>query len=142
MAATMIEHAIRVRSIQGQPCVRVRERADKPLLLDFGRLLPPDERGYQAPETRLVIDCPWRLDSRERVVVGYFDRESVELRLNACVAKRVEAIQVFEPAFTLWVRFEGGLALWVFPDDARVLTGPPSTDVGPWMVVGRAFAGA
>lgn len=72
----------------------------------------------------LIIECPWRLQVSNEVVIGYSDciqasdrysHKSVE---NILLGKRIMNIQHFEGISDLVVEFEGSIYLELFHDSS------------------------
>jgi hypothetical protein len=112
------------------------------LLLDFGALGPPDERGSRQPDFGPVVECPWRLEDGLRVIVGSGDQDEVIApRIQACVGRRVIGTEVLTPSYTARVRFEGDLTLWIFPDDSKDYAESSEHPSCPWYLAGLAVPG-
>lgn len=130
-----------VLALKGQQCVRASAGYARTLLLDCGMLRPPDSIGYEEPEIGLVAECPWRLDSRTSVIVGSGDPEDViDSRLQICLGKTVDAVEVFPPSYTLRVALSDGLTVWVFPDDSRDFVACSEYPRSSWYVAGFAVS--
>lgn len=132
--------AIRVQQLNGEECVRAEIGYGRSLLLDFGRLHPPDSSGYQEPEKSLVADCPWRAERHAEIIVGSGDdQDGIDGKLALCVGKRVTEIAVYRPSFMLRIQMAGGVTIWFFPDDAREYAAESEYPRSAWYVTGRSF---
>lgn len=134
-----IRQAEDLRLLDDQVCVRASEGGfSGALLLDYGTLHPPDQDGYHQPDKGLVIECPWRLENSTDVIVGSGDQSDiVESRVQTCVGRRVRQIEVHPPSYMACIRFDGDLALWIFPDDSSDYTTQSEYPRNPYFVAGR-----
>lgn len=132
-----------LRSMRGQTCARAATGAGSwSLLLDFGELAPANARGYREPRYGLVVECPWRLEDRTRVLAGSGDAsETVDGAVQVCVGKRIERLTVYRPSFMLHVHFSAELSLWAFPEDTRSYAPTSDDPSSPWYVAGRVVSG-
>lgn len=124
-------------SLRGMRCSRAGIGGAGALLLDFGHIEPPDERGHQVAEKSLVVECPWRLETPRLVLAGYLDPDDLaESAAQACVGRSVDATAVFHPSFTARIELDGAFTIWVFPCEAEDYAEVGEYPSSPWFVTG------
>jgi hypothetical protein len=128
-----------LRRLNGERCIRAGIGGASALLLDFNLLNEPDETGYRLPELYLVASCPWRIETSENVIVGYFDRDEVlPDRVQICVGQTISSASVVLPSYTVRVTFSSDLTIWIFPCDSEDYALYGEYPSSPWYVGGRA----
>lgn len=136
----LVAQARALRTIHGRPCVRVGVGALTTLLLDFGKLFPPDPTGYEEPEFSVVAECPWRLETRERVIVGSGDeRETIRAKGQVLLGRHLIESSIALPSYSARIDFEGEVILWIFPDAAEDYVDEDMDPRAPWYLAGRAL---
>ncbi len=147
-----VAQARHLRALRGELCVRAKTGAYAwALLLDFGTLAPPDHRGYRQPQKGLVVECPWRIETRSAVIVASADAHVtdaagrrvqmeglIEGKIQICVGKRIARVSVYRPSFMACVQFTDDLKLWIFPEDSadyEIVSEDPRCS---WYVAGSA----
>ena len=129
-----------LRTLKGEECIRVGVSVANILILDFRMFHPPNERGYREPHICLIAECPWRLETPSKVLVGMGDEdEDIETRVQVCVGRRVTRVTVYRPSFMVRLRFSDDLSLWVFPQDSRHYESDNKELRNEWYVFGRSF---
>jgi hypothetical protein len=126
-----------IQRLRHQTCTSVGIGYASALLLDFGTPSAPDATGYREPELSLVVECPWRLETVQSVLVGSGnDDETISTVIQSLLHSQVEAIAIFQPSFTVRLNI-GTVALWIFPDDAQSYAENAEYPRSPWYVTGR-----
>lgn len=127
--------AQRLTLLEGQVCCQALV-VMQGVSLDFGHLSPPDDRGHRYGDLTLGADSPWRLEDEVTVLAGSGDENvEAERRLKVLAGKRLLATETFLPSFTLTLRFDGGLRLWLFPD-AWGWFADEAEWTSPWYIIG------
>ena len=136
----MVTQATLLGSLKGERCARAALGVGITLLLDFGELAPPDQRGYREPERSLVSETCWRLEAPDRVVVGSGDSDrAIADGVQELVGRYVVDVEFFAPSYMARVDFDGELSLWMFPDDSTAYAASAEYPSAPWYLAGRAI---
>jgi hypothetical protein len=78
------------------------------------------QRKYDS-EYALFIHCPWRIDSKSKVVCGGWDENGEMLAgLTLLTGSKVTSVSVKKPAWDLDLTFKNGLVLRVFCDSVNM----------------------
>lgn len=84
------------------------------ITMEFGRLkekTPPDRIPHGELHLWLYM-CNWRMELRDRVVVGSDDsREAIQEALDSNTFDEVQEVQVLSPSLDLVVQFRSGLKI-------------------------------
>ncbi len=133
--------AAKLRDLRGTTCVGAGTDYAFMLVLDFERIRPHGMHGVQESPYSLVCECWWRLERREDVIAGSGDEQAaIEARIAVLRGRRLEDVETFLPSYTARLAFDGGLALWIFPDDSRQLSSEGGdVDNADWYVISRAL---
>src|SRR5215470_3432642 len=122
----------RLNRLVGKPCwaIYAGKTTGSHVDIHFGQKIPrtipllgdhltQDQRFHEA-EIALYITCAWRLDGESEVICGAAEAISEDGQtsagLDVLVGKRVESVQLYEPALDLTISFEGSALLKIFCD--------------------------
>jgi hypothetical protein len=121
----MNEHSIQevLHGLVGQRCQWVDNPVGSILLIDIG---PVSAEGGETSGLRprswrhLTVECPWRLQSQDRVLCDWNDDGGVggliERTVSALHGQSVTGASAIAPAWDLKLTFSGGLSLFAFAD--------------------------
>ena len=134
-----------LRTLIGEKCWKAeRYEGDiwSDLSLSFGRQMSPEGDIESDHEKGLMIECPWRLETRDRVLVGTRDdKELINECIQSCVGATVYKTRFFRPSFMAVVRFDNDLRLWLFPEDSKDFRLVSRYHWAPWHFTGHAYEG-
>jgi hypothetical protein len=134
---SLLAHATLIQRLRDQTCINASIGYATALLLDFGTASDADPSGYREPELSLVVECPWRLETDETVIVGSGDDDEYIIdAIQSLISCKVEEITIFQPSFTVSLVL-GANVLWIFPDDSRAYEDVAEFPQSPWYVTGR-----
>lgn len=127
------------RFLSGMRCSQVATDGDETLILDFGTLTESPD-GELSGSLYLVLECPWRIDSAETVLVGWENEEDEIIHFaSLLIGVEVASVEVRKPGFDLILRFRGGHTLRIFPDCRAYYHDDLSGNALPWQLGGEAI---
>ena len=140
MARAALEAQARLANfLEGLRCSQVSAGAEETLILDFGEL-STSHTGDLVGVVVLLIECPWRIDSKESGLIGWEDDEDdILVAATALIGALVETVEVRRPGFDLILRFSNEHSLRVFPDCRAYFDDDLAGDVVPWQIGGEAI---
>jgi hypothetical protein len=75
------------------------------------------------PEYALLVECVWRLDSKEEIICGAWDNNelngSMMRGLRQLVGQELESFVLSEPSYDLILLFKDGFVFKIFCDQVR-----------------------
>lgn len=122
-----------VNAFVGRPCwgVAAGEGTGSRFGLDLGQKIPrnkplanpylsEDMRNFNGEYRLFVEGCPWRVQSPSEVIGSWLDDNANDgpmvRTLERLVGANVHHVRLEAPAWDLWISFNNGLTLCVFPD--------------------------
>lgn len=134
----LTREASRLYLLKDETCIRAWEGAfHGSLILDFGSFGEPDQTGYREPDLSLVLECPWRLETRNNVIVGSGDgSETIESTIQTCVGARIADTIVETPSYSARIIFACGMILSMFPSKSSYYDESREYASVPWYVTG------
>ncbi len=133
----------RLEQLHGKRCIQAGIGRASALLLDFEFLHEPDESGYRQPELSLVAECPWRIETSNEVIVGYFDAdEALDPGVQVSVDRTITATEVVLPSYTVHITLSDDIYVWLFPCDSREYASVSEYPSSPWYVGGYSIPGS
>jgi hypothetical protein len=128
--------AQQLSSLNGGFCVRANSPGFGIVDLNFEGDTAPERQGSRSGRRLFSAYGPWRVETRDRVVVGSDDlTEEIRQALQTLVGKRVLLAFAQPPGYMAQLRFEDDLILWTFPTDVRQYGSGHFEEVGgPWFV--------
>jgi len=122
--------------LQDYPCAQVSIGAGETLIVDFGALRPIREDELSG-ELALIIDCPWRLDAADAPRCGWHDDEDhIIAQVAHLIGARVASVELRRPGFDLFLRFDDGHTLRLFPDLRAFYDDALAGESVPWYITG------
>ena len=96
-----------------------KEQRDQPMAHHEFKI-SVEERVYRGEFILYVEDCPWRIETSEKVLATWLDDNTQDGAMNKViqqfVGRKVDQVDVSRPGLDLSLRFEGELTLRLFPD--------------------------
>ena len=145
--------AKRIRFLEGEVCIRASTTVHPwALRLDFGPPSSPENDGHDTSPKSLIVEYPWRLETKDAVLVGSGDdvgypeedrplaAERIRSKLQLCAGRRVTHVEVHQPSYMVRLSFDDTLYLWVFPDASEDFAEQSADPQISWYVIGSQFS--
>jgi hypothetical protein len=87
------------------------------LTLDFGNPVPkrPDQKRIYGEWHLWIYMCSWRLEAGDRILASCEDpRPEIESAIQPLEGNRLDAVEIFQPAWDTIFRFDQGITLRTF----------------------------
>lgn len=141
MSTKELSHIL--EALVGQRCEAIDNPIGSILLIDIGPLGPPDpDRPGVRPNSwrHLTIECPWRLQTSERVLCDWNDSNGAEgailAAMSGLIGQRITSASATPPGWDLSLAWGSGVTLLTLSDatvdrwDAWSVLGTDGLQVG------------